>query len=231
MAKKYFSMTLVLIAMLGLNACKQQFPDDSYADPFSHDTLYYNKSSKTLTFTAVYNSMAATMGTWHCIVHKDGTMASMAPFTTGVSPHQYFQALKTLGATDGENVTSANLSSEGTFTEGSVVEVKVTWKGAAKTYALSEIIEEKIPTASTVQNALGLEMRFGGNRANEATAAPPSNTTGCLMCFYSCAAGVTSNAKADRYILANKDSGAYRYFASNLAPADGTTVTITVTVK
>ena len=233
MTKKYFSMVLVTFLLVGLCACKKQVPSDTYdtdTDNLTTGTLYYSKAAGTLTFSAVFHAKPATDGTWHFIVNKQGAMASMSIFTTDVSPHQFYKGLKLLSATDGENVTPTNLGDNGTFTQGSVVDVTITWNGAAKKYTLDELLDEKIPDNSTLQEKLGIEMRFGGNRANEATVAPPSNITGCLMCLYSCAAGVTSNAMADLYIKTNKDDGAFRYFGSDLVPADGTVVTITVKV-
>ena len=152
-------------------------------------------------------------------------------FTTGVSPHQFYQGLLKLGATPGNNVTGDNYEDQSTYTEGSLLEVSITWSGAVKKYPLDEFLQETIPEGSETQAKLGLDIRFGGNRATEDTASPPSDSTGCVMCLYSCPAGVSSNAKANNYQLATLDGGAWRYFANpSVAPLDGTPVTITVKV-
>lgn len=233
MTKKCFSMVLVMFVLLGLSACKQEVPDDSYADPLSHDTLYYDTATSMLTFSAVYNSASATSGSWHLIVHKDGAAggSTVTPFSTGVSPHQFYQGLLLLGAEAGDNVTPENMALEGIFTEGSLLEITITWDGAAKTYEYSELFEEHIPYNSTLQEELGMEIRFGGRRSNEDTESPPSDKTGCLICQYACPTGVASSAKADSYIRVNHDGNAYRYFANpDVVPADGTVCTINVKV-
>jgi len=234
MARKYFSMVLVTFVLLGLCACKKQVPDDTYADPLSHDTLYYDTLTNTLTFNAVYNSAPATAGSWHLIAHKEGKAggSTATPFSTGVSPHQFYQGLLLLKAVAGNNVTMANMGSEGTFTQGTVLDVSITWSGAAKTYALSEFMEEVIPDNSTLNEKLGQEIRFGGNRATEPTSPQLSDGTGCVICQYSCAIGVASGAKDDQYIMVNHDHGKFRYFANpDVVPEDGTVCTITVKVN
>jgi hypothetical protein len=229
--KKGLPYFLVLLMFLSLTACNQLLPDDDYNDPLSHDNLYYDTNAGTLTFQAVYHAAPATDGTWHFIVHKDASNKDISMFTTGVSPHQFYQGLLKLGASAGNNVTGANYEEQGTYTQGSALEVSITWSGAVKKYALDEFLQEKIPSGSETQSKVGLEVRFAGNRATEDTASPASDSTGCLMCLYSCPAGVSSNAKANNFQLATLDGGAWRYYANtSVAPQDNTVVTITVKV-
>lgn len=227
----YRYLAVMSVLLLSLSACNQLLPRDDYNDPLPEDNLYYNTSTGTLTFQAVFNAANATAGTWHLIVNKGGSMANMSMFTTGVSPHQFYQGLLKLGAVAGNNVTGANSGDQDTYTKGSVLEVSITWSGAVKQYPLNEFLQEKIPAGSETQQLLGLEIAFGGNRATEDTASPLSDSTGCIMCLYSCPAGVSSNDKADNFQLATLDGGAWRYFANpSVVPEDGTPVTITVKV-
>lgn len=227
----YCYLAVMSVLLLSLSACNQLLPDDDYNDPLSHDNLYYDSSAGTLTFQAVFHAAPATAGTWHLIIHKDGSNKDNCFFTTGVSPHQFYQGLLKLGATAGDNLTGDNYTDQNAYTEGSALEVSITWNGAVKKYPLDEFLKEEIPAGSATQEKVGLEMRFSGNRSTEYTASPPSDTTGCLMCLYSCPAGVSSNAKANNYQLATLDGGMWRYFANpSVVPADGTPVTITVKV-
>ena len=234
MTKKYFSMVLVSFMLLGLCACKQKLPTDTYLDPLTEGTLYYNKATKTLQFNAIFNAKPATDGAWHLIAHKDGKAGGSAvtPFSTDVTPHQFYQGLLLLGAEAGNNVTITNMGDEGVFTQGSVLDISITWDGAGRKYALSEFMNEEIPDNSTLNEELSQEIRFGGNRATEPTSPQLSDGTGCVICQYTCPIGVASGAKADQYIMKNHDHGKYRYLANAaVVPDDKTVCTITVKVQ
>jgi len=227
-SRMIFSVVALFILAASLHSC--------YNDPFTQGDLQIDIENKTLAFEAIFNEAPSTQGTWHFIVHKDGTYGSSDKciFSTGVSPHQIYTALKKLGAEDGNNVTPDNIGAEDLFTEGSVIEISITWDDAPKTYLLTEFLEERVPPEAELQEYVGIEIRFGGNRTNEDVTDPPSDTTGCLCCLYSCKAGVTSNAKANLYLLEHDspEGNIYRYYDSpDVVPPDGTTATIIIKVR
>ncbi len=47
--------------------------------------------------SAVFHRGNAEKGTWHLLVHEDGDMASLAYFTTDVTPRWFYEKLRALG--------------------------------------------------------------------------------------------------------------------------------------
>ncbi len=225
-------LCILSILSIGLLSCGE---DSGYSDPFSQGDIFVDSVAKSITLKATYNANPAEAGTWHLLVHKDGTNGSpdKAIFSTDVSPYQYYQALKQLGADDLNTVNFDNLAEENVFTQGSKLAFSITWDGAGKSYLVEEFLEEIVPQDAEIQSKLGLEIRFGGNRTKEDVQDPKSDTTGCLACLYSCAAGISSNAKANLHIknTDSTDGNIFRYtIAEEIDCPDKTIVTITITV-
>lgn len=143
--------------------------------------------------------------TIHAVVSEDGGNADKTLFTTPASTKDFYDALKKLGAEDGNNIALDD--ADGTI-EGTTLDVNV------------EIGTENCSFADlfTASEERKMEMRFGGNiDVNQELA------TGCVMCLESCPAGITSNAA---YQYQEKIT----FGPSDKMPEKGTHVIVTFTV-
>lgn len=114
--------------------------------------------------------------TIHAIVNEDGGNADKTLFTTPALTKDFYEALKELGAIDGNNIS---LEDKDGIIEGTDLDVTVENDGVTMSFA-------ELFTASETRD---MQMRFGGNiEVNQDLA------TGCVMCLESCPAGITSNA-------------------------------------
>lgn len=189
--------------------------------------LTVDEASGTIAFEAVFNEAVATAGAWHLVAYKGGSNGPKAFFSAEAKAEDLFDALTALGAKPGNNVTGDNVGAADTATAGDVLELSFKWDGAPKEYSLAEILVEKTGLAGG--DAAGTEIRFGGNYSGT-PGTNPSDETGCLICLYSCPAGITSNSKANAAL--NGADGEWRYLGNlDVLPADGTQVTITLTLK
>ena len=186
------------------------------------DGVTYTANS--LSFDATFQRDVAQAGSWHMIVNENGSNADLAFFTTKVTSRSIFEVLQHLGATPGNNVTSANMGEQDMATEGTTLALTFTWTGAPKVYTLAEIITEK--SSLPGGGPFGVSMKFGGNYQGT-PGTNPSDNTGCITCFYTCPAGITSNANANSYLYGV--DGAWRYVGNlSVLPADGTKIEITI---
>lgn len=143
--------------------------------------------------------------TIHAVVSEDGGNADKTLFATPASTKDFYDALKKLGAEDGNNIALDD--ADGTI-EGTTLDVNV------------EIGTENCSFADlfTASEERKMEMRFGGNiDVNQELA------TGCVMCLESCPAGITSNAA---YQYQEKIT----FGPSDKMPEKGTHVIVTFTV-
>lgn len=114
--------------------------------------------------------------TIHAIVNEEGSNAEMTLFATKAQTGDFYDALKQLGAEDGNNIA---LDDESGTIEGTALDVNV--EMGTETCSFADLF-----TASEERE---MDMRFGGNlEVNQEYA------TGCIMCLESCPAGITSNA-------------------------------------
>jgi hypothetical protein len=178
--------------------------------PVSKGIVVMNEKEQYFSFRATFHRENATAGTWHLIVEGSGAMAPKAFFTTDVSPGKFYESLKALGMSDGNNVSSSNIDEESIATEGDLLDFSFDWKDQKDAVALTDLLTEVVPNLPTSGGNRGLEMRFGGNYTKEDAKSPPCHESGCLACLYTCSAGVTSNAKANRALL-KKEKNVHRY--------------------
>lgn len=137
-------------------------------------TLVVDEANGVIALNAV--STGYTDSTIHAIVNEEGGNAEKALFTTPALTKDFYDALKQLGAEDGNNIA---LDAENGIIEGTDLEVNVENDGVTESFA-------ELFTASEARD---LQIRFGGNlEVNQQYA------TGCVMCLESCPAGITSNA-------------------------------------
>ncbi len=216
----------VLAGVITAGACDTGSVPARSAFTISKGLVMVNEAAKEISFTATFHRTNAEAGTWHLIVESGGSMASMAFFTTDVSPGKFYESLKAIGASDGNNVNSSNFGDEGIATQGDAIELLFDWKGRKTPVALADLIAEVVPDLPTSGGARGLDMRFGGNFTAEDAKSPPCHESGCLACLYTCSAGVTSNARANLALL-KKEKDVHRYRVDpKLDLPDGTRVRV-----
>jgi hypothetical protein len=124
----------------------------------------------------------------HAVTWKDGRKGHEALLATLTSDTQVYDAMISIGAKPGNNLTQAvwderkNNRSKApeTRVEGSSVAVFVWWKG----------LEEPLPLKNLLKDpsGKGIDMRFGGNKA-----LIPVWKSGCIVCLQSCPGGKISN--------------------------------------
>lgn len=194
--------------------------------------LVVDETANTVTLETTLQREVALAGTWHLIVYEHGSNADKSMFVTKAEPAETFAALKHLGGEDGDNVSLENMAEPEVFTEGSTVEFTFAWEGAEKAYTLAELLVEESGLGGG--DPVGLEMKFGGNYSGVA-GTNPSDEAGCSACLYSCKAGITSNSSANLSLHqadGTEDEEVWRYKGNpDLLPADGTAVTVTMTLK
>ncbi len=138
------------------------------------DALTVDEESKTISMNIL--STGYDESTIHAIVNEEGSNADKSLFTTAADTEEFYDALKQLGAQDGNNIA---LDDSDGIIEGTGLDVNV------------EIGTENCSFADlfTASEERDMDIRFGGNlEVNQEYA------TGCIMCLESCPAGITSNA-------------------------------------
>jgi hypothetical protein len=149
-------------------------------NPDANNPIIINKSAKTVKIYTEINSYYFTNSSWHCSAYKETDNGKKCLFSSYAKPLDLYDALVSIGAEPGNNMELGGPDTM--YVEGSVLELSVEWEGSAKSYTLDQVINDA--------GGNGVEIRFGGNRATQ-----ESLNTGCLTCWVSCAAGITSNAK------------------------------------
>lgn len=182
-------------------------------------------ANKTVSFKATVNGAYMKEGSWHLAVYEGGTNNGKSLFNvTKATPEEVHKALEGIGGKPGDNMTSANVGQPNVKVKGTSLDVYVSWDGQSEPLKLQNVLKELKPN----KKAMGMDIKFGGNLSD----AGKSAGTGCIICMYSCPAGITSNAKMNSYKYTNQDKGAYRYLGNSAKlPKDGTEVTIILKIK
>ena len=167
-------------------------------------SMVVNEEAKTISMNIL--STGYDKSTIHAIVNEEGSNADKTLFTTTADTKEFYEALKQLGAQDGNNIA---LDDPDGIIEGTGLDVNV------------EIGTENCSFADlfTASEERDMDMRFGGNlEVNQEYA------TGCIMCLESCPAGITSNA-------AYQYQEEITFGPSDKMPAKGTHIIATFTVE
>ncbi|MEX2531502.1 MAG: YdjY domain-containing protein [Gemmatimonadota bacterium] len=160
---------------------------------------------------------------YHAIVHAEGGAAPNALFVTAVPDTTLARTLRAMGADDQGGIPLSAwrlrwvpfVSAPTARVTGTPVSVTVTWDGAPREYALTELLKDP--------GGRGVDIRFGGHEHHNEEWA-----SGCILCLFSCPGGVLSNAS---YTIRDHQRGVTDFAASDLLPPDGTEVTITFTLE
>jgi hypothetical protein len=126
---------------------------------------------------------------YHAVVWKDGRAAGEALLVSSVSDSVLYDALLSVGAVPGDNLTmaawndrkEAGAKAPDMRVKGSPVEVLVQWEGLPRPLPLDRLLVDP--------GGRGIRMRFGGNKE-----LIPQWKSGCITCLYSCPGGKVSNA-------------------------------------
>ncbi len=161
------------------------------------------------------------MAGYHAIVWKGGRAAADALLVADVSDTQVLDALESLGAKPGDNLSldawekrgdPGNAAPDATVA-GPGVEILVRRPGRKELTPLSALLVDPA--------GRGLDLRFAGNRASS-----PYWKSGCIACLYSCPGGRIGNA---RYTERDFARGTTRFRVKRGAlPPDGSLVDVVV---
>ena len=174
-----------------------------------------DKDAKSVTIYTKYNGKFETEATRHLAIWKDGKLSDKSIFSSYVSPTDFYNALVEVGAEAGNNMNADNAAT--TTSEGSQLDLSLAWAGQEGTVGIDDVVKDS--------NGKALDVRFSGNLDNA-----KEFNTGCITCLDSCFVGITSNGE---YPLGAIEESKVVEFSvdADKAPADGTAVAITYTVK
>jgi len=199
--------TVMCVCLMGFVGCSQKAADEvggvSLKNPIKVD-----KQAGTVTVLAQVNGKYFTEVTRHASVFKDGTNGAKSILTSYANPVDFYNGLVEIGAVPGNNMTPDNAST--TKVEGTPIDLKVTWNGAAKEYDVNDVIKDS--------NGNKIAFKFGGNLDRS-----KAKNTGCLACLDSCPVGIISNST---YTMGSVEQTKIVKFTGNqnVLPADGTYV-------
>ncbi len=172
-------------------------------------------------FTASVNAKAFDRGWmmpgYHAVVWKEGRMAHAALFQADVTDVEILDALESLGAKAGGNLSmdawksrrDPQNSAPDRRISGDTVEILLRLPGRPALVPLAAALVDP--------GGRGLQMRLAGNRANV-----PKWKSGCAVCLYSCPGSKVGNT---RYTVREWQKKVTRFRArEGVLPPDGTTV-------
>lgn len=128
------------------------------------------------------------MPNYHLIVYRGGTVWHEALFVSYVDDLTVHDALVSLGAVAGNNLTvdtweerhNPNSIAPDQHIKGTPIEILVCWPGMERPIAIEKIFNDP--------GGKGLSFRFGGNKA-----IIPVWQSGCIACLYSCPGSKVGN--------------------------------------
>lgn len=188
---------------------------DTFSSQDGVPSLSINTESKEIIMPCEVNGKYFTESTRHGIVFKDGSNGEKAVLRGLIDKKEFHEALELIGAVAGNNLVlddaQASSSSEGKSSEGSKLDVYVTWEGSD-----GEIPFEDIISASEKRVA---DYRFGGNLELAIEL-----NTGCVLCLDSCPVGIVSDAAYPTGTTQNNEVTFYGN--DSILPSDGTSVNV-----
>jgi len=206
------AMLVLVIGIVAGCSSKQSATTDSSKTADSSQVLTINKDKKEVRIQAEVNGKYFTEATRHGVVYKGGANGEKSVLRGLADEKKLYDALLSLGAKPGNNIKLTD-TGKGVKTEGTKLNVTVTWDGLGKEIPFSDIITSSEPRP--------MDIRFGGNIDNA-----KAKNTGCILCLDSCPVGITSNAA-----YAFGESSKIKFYGNkNVLPKDGTKVTVIFTI-
>lgn len=210
------AVSVLLFGMVAVSCSSNTQQTDTST---SEQTMTVDKDKKEIKMDSEVNGKYFTEGTRHGVVFENGKNGEKSILRGLADEKEFHEAMMSLGAKPGNNLTGDDMKTGTKSIEGSKVDVFVTWEGLEKELPLEDIIKstdydgKELPLRE-------MDIRFGGNidRANK-------NNTGCVLCLDSCATGIVSNAA---YKAGEVEATKQVKFYGNddVLPEDGTKVTV-----
>ena len=220
MKRSIILIALAFVVILAICGCSEKKADppattspgsqtaagDAAEEATSDPNITINKAKKQVTVVAEVNGKYFTEGTKHAVSYKDGGNGEKSLLRSQGSQLVFHQALIDLGFKPGDNVKLEDMD-KGVKNTGDQLDVFVSWDGKEVPFAdVFEASEER-----------PIDIRFAGN-----IEAAKEKNAGCLLCFDSCAVGITTNAAYE-----TGASNTIKFNGkSDVLPADGTTVKV-----
>jgi hypothetical protein len=216
--------------------CSLSFSWQAKTEPTSTTSLVVKPAAKEAqVFGRIYptrfNAARGDEAHYHLLVWQGGTSAH-ALIETPADDLAFHDALSTLGAQPGDNLTMAswnerkNRESRAPLEKvlGDRIEVRISWKENPAGLPVAQVFDQSpIPSPPPP-----VEWRFGGNRDRWFNHLPLAPRPGCLACLYSCPSGKVSNGALNirDYVITPS-----RFMANTaILPPDGTGVIVTFRV-
>lgn len=221
--KKIFSILtmLILVVAVSVGCASNKNDNNTKKEDTKKDAevLVVNKEKKEVKMLTEVNGKYFTEGTRHGVVFKDGKNGEKSVLRGLADEKKFYEAMMSLGAKPGNNLTADDMKKGEKSIEGSKVNVFVTWDGLGKEIPFGDIIK----STDSNGNELALrpmDFRFGGNidRAKK-------NNTGCVLCLDSCATGIVSNASYKAGEVEALKNVKF-YGKKDVLPKDGTKVSV-----
>lgn len=170
--------------------------------------VFVDMAAGTVSFLAEVNPAVEGENLQHFAVFREGEFAEKALFQGYAKPKVLHDALVLLGYRPGDNMTMKNWGY--TRVEGEELRVSVFFPTSGKSMDLAGLVRDP--------GGRGLDMRFGGN-LNTAVGA---DSSGCLICLFSCPMGIVSNH--DAFFKETGWPGKVKYRATNMPQGERTAV-------
>jgi hypothetical protein len=191
-----------------------------------------------------FNSARGEEAHYHLLVWKGGTSTN-ALIETPADDLEFYDALVSLGAHPGDNLTMAswnkrhdpNHSAPRKKIAGSSFNVRLSWEDKPSGIPIEQVFHQRkaedvrretegeLRATSHEPRATPFSFRFGGNRNRLFNKVPFAPRPGCLACLYSCPSGKVSNRALSVHDYVETPS---RFVAhTDILPPDGTPVIVT----
>ncbi|OAA91628.1 YdjY domain-containing protein [Clostridium ljungdahlii] len=219
--KKIISIaaSILLLGMVLAGCSNKQQQSQQSKPSVKEETMTVNKDKKEVKMQAEVNGKYFTEGTRHAVVYKGGKNGEKSILRGLADEKKFYEAMMSLGAKPGNNLTAEDMKKGAKSIEGSKVNVFVTWDGLGKEIPFGDVIKSTDYKGNDLP-LRSMDFRFGGNidRANK-------NNTGCVLCLDSCATGIVSNASYKAGEVEALKNVKF-YGKKDVLPKDGTKVTV-----
>jgi hypothetical protein len=189
-----FARLIAVVLAVLLAATTNLVSADPFADLDVNHPMVVDRNAKEVRILAELQPKAFSDG-WltstpghHAVTWKDGKKASEALLSAYVSDSDFHDAMISIGAKPGNNLTQATWNERNNSAskapdarvEGSPVEVSVWWQGLGSPVPLESLFNDP--------SGRGVELRFGGQKS-----LIPVWKSGCIVCLQSCPGAKISN--------------------------------------
>lgn len=206
----------ILAGVMAFSLCACGGGGDTSDSDVDYKEIITDKDAGTVSVYGTVNGMFFDQSTMHFMVYEGGSVAEKCMVKAFADSQDFYDAMMEIGGKPGNETTDK--IADGEFVKGQPIDVTITWDGQDDPVSWEDFT--KLEDGSKAK----MDFVFGGNKQNNETAG-----SGCIACNNSCWAGITSNkAYAFGAVDAMKPGV---YLNDKVAPADGTVVKVTFTLK